>query len=248
MDRDIYLRHLAADGARMAELARTADLSARVPTCPDWDLKQLLEHTGMVHRWQTLVVRDRLEHEPWPLPPELSLQDGEDVADWFQRGVDEAVAVMGAVDPADQRWTWFPPDQTAGWYQRRVTQETLVHRVDAELAVGEQARTPMDPALSVDGIDEFVDVFIPAAEMEGQKIGGTGQTLHLHATDAEGEWLLTMHETRVEVQRGHAKGDAAVRGPAGELLLFAWGRDPSPSLEVFGDPSVVEAYTTAARL
>ena len=148
----------------MAELARAADLTKRVPTCPEWDLKQLLEHTGMVHRWQTLVVRDRLEHEPWPLPPELALQDGEDVAEWFQRGVDEAVQVMGAAAPDEQRWTWFPPDQTAGWYQRRVTQETLVHRVDAELAVGDEARTPMDPALSVDGIDESVDVFIPAAD------------------------------------------------------------------------------------
>jgi len=242
----LYVQHLAADGARMADIARSADLSIRVPTCPAWDLQQLLEHTGMVHRWQTLVVRDRLDHEPWPLPPEVQLQPGEDVAEWFQRGVDEAVAALGAADPDEQRWTWFPPDQTAGWYQRRLAQETLVHRVDAELAIGDV--TPMDPALSVDGIDEFVDVFIPAAEMEGQRIGGTGQTLHLHATDADGEWLLTMHETSVDVQRGHAKGDAAVRGPAGDLLLFAWGRDPSAALEVFGDPAVVAAYTAAARI
>ena len=246
MDRDFYLQHLAADGGRMAEIGRTADLTLRVPTCPEWDLQQLLEHTGMVHRWQTLVVRDDLKSEPWPLPPELSLQPGEDVADWFQRGVDDAVDAMRTADAGDARWTWFPPDQTAGWYFRRITQETLVHRVDAELAVGDV--TPMDPRLSVDGIDEFVDVFIPAAEMEGQQIGGTGQTLHLHATDAEGEWLLTLHESSVDVARGHAKGDAAVRGPAGELLLFAWGRDLTPGLEVFGDRAVVDVYTTAARL
>ena len=230
----------------MADIARTGDLDARVPTCPEWTLRDLIEHTGMVHRWQTAVVRDDLDHEPWPLPDGVQLQPGDDIAEWFQRGVDDAVAGMGTAEAGDARWTWFPPDQTAGWYFRRITQETLVHRVDAELAVGD--RTPMDPALSVDGIDEFVDVFIPAAEMEGQKIGGTGQTLHLHATDAEGEWLLTLHDMRVDVQRGHAKGDAAVRGPAGELLLFAWGRDPSPELEIFGDRAVVDAYTAAARL
>jgi uncharacterized protein (TIGR03083 family) len=248
VERDVYLRHLAADGARMAEIARTADLARPVPTCPEWTLRDLLEHTGGVHRWQTIVVRDALDREPWPLPDDVRLRPDEDVAEWFQRGVDEAVDGMRTAEAGDARWTWFPPDQTAGWYFRRITQETLVHRVDAELAVGAEARTPMDPALSVDGIDEFVDVFIPAAAMEGQRIGGTGQTLHLHATDAAGEWLLTMHEASVDVQRGHAKGDAAVRGPAGELLLFAWGRDPSPALEVLGDPSVVAAYTTAARI
>ena len=246
MDRDIYLEHLAADGGRMAEIARTADLAARVPTCPEWDLQQLLEHTGSVHRWQAAAVRDRVTTFPDPSSWQDAPAEGEHIADWFQRGVDDAIAVLAAVSPEEPRWTWFEPDQSAGWYHRRITQETLVHRVDAELAAGDV--TPMDPALSVDGIDEFVDVFIPAAEMQGQRIGGTGQTLHLHATDAEGEWLLTMHETRVDVQRGHAKGDAAVRGPAGDLLLFAWGRDPSPALEVFGDPGVVAAYTAAAKL
>lgn len=247
MDRDFYLAHLAADGARMAELARTADLTARVPTCPDWDLQQLLEHTGMVHRWQTAVVRDDLDHEPWPLPEGLALQPGEDLAEWFQRGVDEAVAAMGAAEPHEHRWTWFPPDQTAGWYHRRITQETFVHRVDAELAAGVPV-SAMDAELAVDGIDEFCDVMIAAANLEQQAIGGTGQTLHLHATDADGEWLLTMHADHVDVERGHAKGDAAVRGPAGDLLLFAWGRDPSPAIETFGDPAVVAAYTAAARL
>lgn len=246
MDRDFYLSHLSADGSRMAELARTVDLTARVPTCPEWDLRALLEHTGMVHRWQAAAVRDRVTTFPhgdtWQHGPD----DGEPLADWFQRGVDDAIAVMREADADEPRWTWFEPDQTAGWYFRRITQETLVHRVDAELAAG--AVTPMDAALSVDGIDEFCDVFIASANHQQQAIGGRGETLHLHATDADGEWLLTMHETRVDVERGHAKGDAAVRGPAGELLLFAWGRDPSPALEVFGDRAVVDAYTAAARL
>jgi len=88
------------------------------------------------------------------------------------------------------------------------------------------------------------DVFLPASV--GQPIGGNGETLHLHATDAEGEWLLTMHADRVDVARGHAKGDAAIRGRAHDLLLMMWGREPLGEVEVFGDPAVVARFREAA--
>ncbi len=39
------------------------------------------------------------------------------------------------------------------------------------------------------------------------------------------------------VEPGHAKGDAAVRGPAADLLLWLWGRRPLDGFEVFGDRS-----------
>ena len=56
IERDDYLAHLAHDGGRMAEVAR-GDLEAPVPTCPEWTLKDLVEHTGQVHRWQTEACR-----------------------------------------------------------------------------------------------------------------------------------------------------------------------------------------------
>jgi hypothetical protein len=98
--------------------------------------------------------------------------------------------------------------------------------------------------MAVDGIDEMVDVFLPASA--GQPIGGNGETLHLHATDAEGEWLLTMQADRIDVARGHAKGDAAIRGRALDLLLIVWGRAPLGEIETFGDPSIVSRFQTLA--
>lgn len=241
MHRDEHLAQLRRDGHRMADLA-SGDLQARVPTCPDWTLAELLEHTGFVHRWQTTVVRDDPDGFPdgstWRHGPDA----GESVGLWFRRGVDEAVAVMSSVDPTEPRWTWAGP-ATAGWYPRRIAQETLVHRVDAELAAGEP-HDPVDPVMAVDGVDEVCDVFLPASA--GQPIGGNGETLHLHATDAEGEWLLTMHADRVDVDRGHAKGDAAIRGRAADLLLLVWGRDPLGEVETFGDASVVARFREAA--
>lgn len=244
MDRDAFLTHLALDGARMATLAR-GDLEAPVPTCPDWTLANLVEHTGFVHRWQTEAARvDRGEFPDgalWRHGP----AGGQTLAEWFQAGVDAAVATMSAIDPGEPRWTWAAPGQTAQWYFRRIAQETLVHRIDAELAAGVDVGA-VDPAFAVDGVDEVCDVFMPAAT--GQAIGGNGETLHLHATDAEGEWLFTMHADRVDVARGHAKGDAAVRATARDLLLLVWGREPLGDIELFGDEDVVSRFRTAAKI
>ena len=41
----------------------------------------------------------------------------------------------------------------------------------------------------------------------------------------------------VTFEHGHAKGDVALRGTAGDLLLWAWNRVPvDDRFEVFGDP------------
>ena len=45
----------------------------------------------------------------------------------------------------------------------------------------------------------------------------------------------------VVVERAHAKGDVAVRGPASDLLLVAWHRKPVTSVDTFGDVDRAEA-------
>src|SRR4051812_18708347 len=39
--------------------AREAGLDAPVPTAPEWDVRRLIAHQGMVHRWATDCVRGR---------------------------------------------------------------------------------------------------------------------------------------------------------------------------------------------
>jgi uncharacterized protein (TIGR03083 family) len=243
MHRDEYLAHLARDGGRMAALAR-GDLDVPVPTCPDWTLRDLIEHTVGVYGW--LTEAGRIDREGPPdkrvdvVPPE-----GQSHADWLQATLDRTIATMSPIEPDARRWTWANgPGHVAQWYFRRLAQETLVHRLDAELAAG--AVTAVDAALAVDGVDEMCDVFLPLAT--GQAIGGNGETLHLHATDADGEWLLTLQPDRVDVTRGHAKGDAAIRGSARDLLFEMWGREPIGDVEVFGDDAVVATFRAAARI
>lgn len=246
MERDDYLAHLAQDGGRIAELAR-GNLDALVPTCPEWTLQELIEHTGQVHRWQTEACRVDAGRFPDSADYEHASADGQSLAEWFREGVDGAVATMKATAPNEPRWTWAKPEggDTSDWYFRRIAQETLVHRIDAELAAGAEVSS-VDATFAADGIAEMFEVFVPLAA--GQPIGGDGQTLHLHATDADSEWVITLHAERADAARGHAKGDAALRGGARDLLLMVWGRDPLGAVEHLGDESVIATFMAAARI
>jgi uncharacterized protein (TIGR03083 family) len=219
--------------------AAARDLAAPVPAAPGWDTAELLRHVGLVHVRTSVVLQTGTMERPsrsngmLPEPP----QDG--VLDWYRGNLATLVADLRALDDPDRPVYTFSPDhRRAGFWPRRMAQETTVHRVDAEQAVG-QPVAPIPPALAVDGIDEIFTVFVPA--VSAGRSPGDGRTVHLHATDAEGEWLVRFDPGYVVVESGHAKGDAAVRGPAADLLLWLWGRLPLDDLDLFGDRHAAEA-------
>src|SRR5690606_4587906 len=122
-------------------------------------------------------------------PPE-----GEAVLGWVRDGIDGLVEALEATDPDAPMATWAG-EQPGSFWPRRMALEAALHRVDAQLAVG--APTPVATGLALDGIDELFTVIAPwrgTGDLEG-----TGQTLHLHATDPDldahgggGEWLVTL--------------------------------------------------------
>jgi hypothetical protein len=75
-----------------------------------------------------------------------------------------------------------------------------------------------------------------------------GRTLHLHATDdglgPSGEWTIVNGEEGVGWSHDHGKGDAAVRGPASDLLLAIVRRRTAAEVgvEIFGDKAVWDRW------
>ncbi len=117
-------------------------------------------------------------------------------------------------------------------------------RWDAQRAVGEPE--PIDAGLAVDGIDEVLWM-IPIRPV-GKKPTGSGETVHFHCTDREGEWLARLTPAGVEVERGHAKADVAARGPASDLLLLLWGRVEPDALDVVGDRAMLARFQDDVRV
>lgn len=250
MERAVYLDAVRSDAAAMAVAGRSG-LDAVCPTCPGWTVRELIEHTGMVHTWVHRLVSTRasarISKRDLPKPP----ADAAAVVPWFEEQTAALMEVLASIDDDEPVWNWAieQPDVAAFW-PRRMAHETAVHRYDAECALGTDGAASFVPAaLAVDGIDEILDTIVPtmvAARAAQSVTSSLGGTLHAHCTDVPGEWLVSVDES-VELRREHAKGDAAVRAPASELFLFLSGRLPTDAVEVFGDEAVVANWLEVSR-
>ncbi len=236
MEPQDLLATVPASSAVLASAAMDAGLEARVPSCPDWTAERLVRHTGLVLRYVGKVVEagGPIDPKALPKPPPGAL-----VVQWFQEMARTTVAALAAKAPDDELWNWADQPPVAAFWQRRIAHELAVHAADAQLAA---ARPPqVGTELAADGIDELLTVLLPAKlTAGGTDLTGLG-TLHIHCTDTDGEWMVGPNDGGVEVTRSHAKGDAALRGPASDLLLRLCNRGDGG--EVVGDPSVVTTFT-----
>ena len=247
-----YYAQITASTATLAALTGREDLSRPVPSCPDWTLRQLATHVGRVHRWVAEILRTRAaESIPFRSVPDGRFPD--DPAGrpgWLTAGAGRLIGELSQLG-TDQVWA-FGSQRPAGFWARRMTHETAVHRADAELATG---TTPViEPDIAADGIDEWLTVMSaprrrgdPDSRLAGLKPGGS---LHVHAGDVPsgpGEWLVSHAPGGIEVRREHGRGDAALRGPASGLLLVLTRRltPEQAGAEVLGDPAVLETWLAA---
>jgi uncharacterized protein (TIGR03083 family) len=153
----------------------------------------------------------------------------------------DAVAATGADTPV---WTFLGPRPAAWWIRRRL-HEATVHRADAALALG--VSYDLSAALASDGISEFLDILAAQPDRQPTPLDD-GTTLHLHATDdglgTAGEWFISSDGGAVAWDHGHAKGTAAVRGRAIDLLLAVTRRSSGEDAhtDIVGDAQVWQTW------
>ncbi|MCU1456320.1 MAG: hypothetical protein JWL73_412 [Actinomycetia bacterium] len=236
MDQAQYCDAIATAAATIVEVARQ-DPDAAVPSCPDWDVRQLAFHVGSVHRMATAVVATPVQEAAGMRGLFAAPDPATDPGDWVEAGAATLVATLRAADPGAPVFTFWPPHVMPFWFRRQAN-ETEIHRWDAQLAVGTPDPVPTD--LAITGVEEKLEKF--AAHPRYAEVAPGSGTVHLHATDAPGEWLVTFSPTGLLVDRSHAKGDVAVRATASDLDLLVSGRLDSAALEVFGDVSLLDRF------
>jgi len=241
MKQTLYLSALARDGEAFAESCNAAGLSTPVASCPGWSVADLVWHLTEVHYFWRSMVGERRDS---PQGVERLLRPSEeDLLQGYRSGLSHTLAVLAAAEPSQPTWTWSS-DQSAGFVVRRMAQETAVHRWDADNTAGRSA--PIESELASDGIDEFL------AHILGDVAAGaapTGGSVHLHCTDVAGEWTVRPTEDgRQLVTREHAKGDAAMRGAASDLLLVLWRRLDLERIDVVGDAQVAKRFVAQTSL
>ena len=239
-----YAAAFIEENRAFSELFHDVDDSRPVPTCPGWNLGQLLRHVGRGDRWAAQIVRDRLDDFLDP----CSVEGGKppphpgDASSWLcggARRLIDAVELSGAETPV---WT-FLGSRPAKWWIRRRLHETAVHRADAAIAIG--SNFALEPDIAADAITEWLERLQIQAGGDGGALPlEDGNTLHLHATapglGAAGEWTIAISDGAITWSHEHAKGAVALRGGAFELLLAIVRRVEvtETGIEMFGDDSV----------
>jgi uncharacterized protein (TIGR03083 family) len=252
-----FLDHLELESARFAEAIDGARPEAPVPSCPDWNADDLLWHLAEVQWFWGTVVRERATGDQAEAlkPPRPGDRAG--LAAFFDRVSRELADVLAATPPDTPAWTWSE-DHTVGFIRRRQAHEALIHRVDAELTAGR--RTPMDPGLSADGVDEALRVMYGVPPWGTFTPSGAG-TLRLRASDTGNTWLVTTGRftgtdpgdgTRYDEPGIHVAGanprdpaGAEVVGTAADLDCWLWHRPEYTPVTRSGDPQVLAHFESA---
>lgn len=248
MDVEEHIEQLRRDGERLADVASSTDPSAPVPTCPEWQLRDLVRHVGGVHRWATGFVSGAGVQPPdgdlerlvggWPSDVEL-------VA-WFRDGHGALVHALVSA-PADlEAWTFLDAPTPLAFWARRQAHETAIHRIDAESAAVDVTGFP--PAFAADGVDELLLRFVVR---KGRTLPVEApRSMLVRAVDVRRSWHVTFASTGFDVQtdRADADADLVVSANASDLYTLLWNRrDPSGS-ELRGDADVLGVWRESVRI
>lgn len=187
------------------------DLSEPVEHCGRWTLHDLAEHLGSANLWAAAAVSEKRGDGKAPPAP----RDPAALVRWFDETSSTLLNALDT-DPHTEAWTFHPP-HTVGFWQRRRCLETLVHRWDAEQALG-KANTALDVDLAGEGVAEVFDTMAPRQIARG-RASAPQHALHLKAGDTGASWTY-----------GPGTPIATISSTTTEsLLLMLWGRIPSSS-------------------
>jgi MDMPI C-terminal domain len=141
----------------------------------------------------------------------------------------------------------YAPDQSVRFFIRRMAQETVIHRIDAELATGRPV-TPVPADLAVDGIDNLLKVFVSYSVREfGDQFteilaDSPGRTYAVRTGSAS--WRVQTGPGRFEVADGDDDmAEVTISGTPGDVLRWVWNRtvEPEPrGVTVHGTAEAVE--------
>ena len=231
-----------------------AELSATVPTAPDWSLSDLVRHVGGNLRSVEQAVRTG---EP-VTDPEGQVEEhfgpaGGDPAPlfaWLTEAAGRFASTLGAAGPGVEAQVWTVRWPTAAW-ARRAAHDLLVHRADAAGTAGAAFTTA--PDLAADALDEFLDL-MSNPQIAAAAGPGPAGSIHLHATDTgpevPSEWLIELGSPTFTWRHAHERATAAVRGPVTDVLRVAYRRLPpdADGIEVLGDREVLDGWLERMRL
>lgn len=238
---------IATAGTRLAELAATAGDETQVPTCPAWNVRALLSHQTMVHRWATAHITGQ---DPATMPTQTEIADSvTDLPDFYAEGLRHLLDALDAA-PADLEAMTFLKDAPAPreFWARRQAHETTVHMVDSLAATLQRLPTADEAAigreLAVDGVDELLGGFFTRGR--SKLFDGEEFTILVSPDDSDRRWHVNVAESLTIAAQSAGSPRLSIGGSAAAIYLGLWNR--SNELTLAGDETVMERWRTTQRI
>jgi uncharacterized protein (TIGR03083 family) len=161
-------------------------------------------------------------------------------AEWLRSGGHALAVTLRGADPEESMWAWGA-DQHVRFWSRRQFHETLVHRIDLELAMG--VKSVVEPAIALDAVDEFLanaksdrDITIAARSSHEQ-----GERLKIATVDGTTAWNVVLRSDGYDFVEELPAADAIITAEPRELLMLLLRRRPRSECDVTieGDESLV---------
>jgi uncharacterized protein (TIGR03083 family) len=224
-----HLEALTTSGTALRDAAAHAGLDAPVPTCPTWDVTDLVAHQGMVHRWAAANLRGEKNHDA-----KATQADGRaasDILEWYSAGLEALIETLQTT-PDDAKAMVFlndaPPPRR--FWARRQAHETTIHSADAVAAALQRWPTAADLSigaeLAADGIDELLCGFITRGR--GKIRTPEPFTVLVKTSDTGHAWTLQVSDDALVTTVGEGAAaevpDVSFTGTAAQLYLSLWNR------------------------
>jgi uncharacterized protein (TIGR03083 family) len=250
-----HIDALRRQGDLLADAAERAGLDAPVPPCPSWQVKDVLRHTGYIHRWAARHINE-CPGTVLDGPEEADILRGgaadPDLLAWFRAGHAALVETLTTADPGLVCATLMDAPSSLAFWARRQAHETAIHRADAESASG--VRPGYEPDFAADGIDELIMGFgqrrkyRPSADHDG--------SILVRTTDTGHAWHVGAEDGRLQARRDSGGSDSAsqtactVTGPASSVYLFLWNRSDAAQagVTIDGDPAFLGLWQSSVRI
>ena len=258
MTPDQHLEIVRTEGLRLAALPDSS-LDAPVPALPEWTVERVVRHVGKIHQWVTALLQlpeDADVNAAAAATP--GMPHGAECLPAYREALQEMLDEFGAADP-DRAVASFLGRATMRFWARRQAHEVTIHRVDAADAVaaaGGPAPEPIDVTSAIDGVDEWLSVFV--ATRYAQRFGAADATLHgrtlgidvgddigwtVHFADDGSDCEMTPVATRASLDAT----DALLTGTPEAMLLTCWRRRPLKTLSVEGNRALAEVFHDTLR-
>ncbi len=235
LSRETYISYLHADYARLLECLPSEPTA--VPSCPGWSTKDLAKHMAQVYLRMAFVIETG--DEPTAKEHLAGIPRTEDPLEFMGLGFAAIAKALDIKRPERKTWSWHHSDNTVDFWFRRMAHETVIHRIDAELACAGVTSIPAD--LALDGVDEVLDFLPLLGSWEGAPSLAFG-IVSIMAHSANGSavsknvhWDVEFTAEKATVTKAdnvHPDARLIISGTAEAMDLYLWGRIDSSDSRV----------------